>query len=439
MINGTDQTNDQSIKIDCSDIIEQVISRTSEKQDADIQKLVKNMESQRDDMSNMMRAITGLTTAMTKNMNEGSHVRHDSDTRSSHASTDSNVHNVPQGTRTNDGSNGLEGPQPKEGLNGPKGPRPNDGISVVASNIWFGGEKGSAHDPTASQHSKAASETCHDQEQEYWQETLQDYGENVVFGKEISSSIASASKIFWEKPMKEEVSKKKLEMETAKIPANCTFLTTKRTNPEVWTAISGFHRTSDSKIQDIQTLFASSISLTLRAASTISSLSKSDENNAQIMESLSLLKDSLSIAGKVNQSINQYRRVAIKPSLPPQYSKLADIVDDSATFLFGESISDKVENLEKENKIKNLLKEKYPKNNERKRSYGESSSSNYRSSSKTLKRTHYNPGQNYKKPNNEKYHQNNNQNNHHTNQNNYQTKDPKKNYHRKPKFNQNRR
>ena len=68
---------------------------------------------------------------------------------------------------------------------------------------------------------------------------------------------------------------------------------------------------------------------------------------------LTLLKNALSFACKLNQTINQLRRNFIKPSLPVQYARL-----DSSEHLFRDSITitDTLESLQKENKQKNCWK-----------------------------------------------------------------------------------
>ena len=72
------------------------------------------------------------------------------------------------------------------------------------------------------------------------------------------------------------------------------------------------------------------------------------------MPPLTKFKDALSLADKANQELNQFRRNMIKPYLPPQFSKLADISDDSKNFLFGDSIPSRVEPLRYENQTKSL-------------------------------------------------------------------------------------
>ena len=63
------------------------------------------------------------------------------------------------------------------------------------------------------------------------------------------------------------------------------------------------------------------------------------------MPPLTNFKDALSLPGKANQELYQFRRNMIKPYLPPQCSKLADISDDSKNFLSGDSIPYRVEPL----------------------------------------------------------------------------------------------
>ena len=86
---------------------------------------------------------------------------------------------------------------------------------------------------------------------------------------------------------------------------------------------------------------------------------------------LTMLKDSLSLAEKMSQSISQLRRKLIKPVLPPQFSKLAEKSEKSSEWLFGDSVSESVENLEKKSKLKSLLK---GKKDSGKRKYAEESS-----------------------------------------------------------------
>ena len=156
-----------------------------------------------------------------------------------------------------------------------------------------------------------------------------------------------ATKIFWKKPLNEKEIEAKLEL--GQIPSNCTYLKPKLCNKEIYTILGDRLRSQDRKLQDIQKFHAASTSLVVKAASELSQyLQASSQGNKaiDIKTPLTMLKDALSLAGCANQSLNKLRRNLIKPSLPAEYAKLADI----ATAL---------ENLQKENKTKKLLK-KHP-------------------------------------------------------------------------------
>ena len=124
-------------------------------------------------------------------------------------------------------------------------------------------------------------------------------------------------------------------------------------------------------------------SLILQATSDMSQYlvapSKSLEGKIDIMPLLTMIENALSLAGKENQELNQFRRNMIKPYLPPQFAKFADI-SDSKNFLFGDSIADTVESLWKENQTKSLLRDKT--NLKRKHPQSQQELSNYQTSSK---------------------------------------------------------
>lgn len=79
----------------------------------------------------------------------------------------------------------------------------------------------------------------------------------------------------------------------------------------------------------------------------------------------------------MSQSINQLRKKLIKPALLLKFSKLEEKSEESSESLFGDSVSESVENLEKKNKLKSLSG---------KRKYSEESL-NSKFSSKLQKRT----------------------------------------------------
>ena len=88
------------------------------------------------------------------------------------------------------------------------------------------------------------------------------------FGTEVSSPIASVTKIFWEKSLSNTSFEHKMGL--GKIPSNFQFLQPKRTNVEIWSVILPSSRSRDRGTQDIQIVTAASASLILQAASDMS-------------------------------------------------------------------------------------------------------------------------------------------------------------------------
>ena len=71
-----------------------------------------------------------------------------------------------------------------------------------------------------------------EEDQIYWQDSIEEYNDPLEFGPEISSSIAGAAKVFWKKSLKADIIDQK--MANAKIPSNYHFLVPKRTNKEIF-------------------------------------------------------------------------------------------------------------------------------------------------------------------------------------------------------------
>ena len=111
----------------------------------------------------------------------------------------------------------------------------------------------------------------------------------------MSSCKAQASKIFCMKPIKDD--NLKLKLEDAKIPSDCKFWQTKKTNFEIFSVLPRLQRTHDCKMESIQKTFVASTTLMFKAAP--SELTKPPPNydnvNLDINLPLSLLKNSLSL------------------------------------------------------------------------------------------------------------------------------------------------
>ena len=77
-------------------------------------------------------------------------------------------------------------------------------------------------------------------------------------------------------------------------------------------------------MQRIQRTYIASASLTLKIASEVIKLLPEHDNvNLDIKTPVSLLKNSLSLSGNVDQSLNHFRRDIIKPTLSSKFVKIA--------------------------------------------------------------------------------------------------------------------
>ena len=94
---------------------------------------------------------------------------------------------------------------------------------------------------------------------------------------------------------------------------------TKRYNTEAWFILGNQIRGQECKLQEVQKLLAPSASHIVKASSELSKqlvFSKQPTvDSFDVKISLPLLKNALSLAGKLNQTINKLRRNFIKPSL----------------------------------------------------------------------------------------------------------------------------
>ena len=129
--------------------------------------------------------------------------------------------------------------------------------------------------------------------------------------------MASATKVFWRKLLSEDKLKSKIG--SGKLPANYGFMKRERWNTEVWVTLGDQLRSQDCKLQKVEKLLAASVSHIGEASSELIKEMVSSKqpiaDSFDVKVPLTLLKNALSLAGKLNQSINQVRKIFIKPSL----------------------------------------------------------------------------------------------------------------------------
>ena len=99
---------------------------------------------------------------------------------------------------------------------------------------------------------------------------MEDYEQETTFGPEVASMVSSSMKVYWQKPIKEE--KLKMVLGDAKIPSNCSFMTPKRVNKEIWSLGAPFTRSRDNSMQLLQETHATATSALIQGMSELAEL-----------------------------------------------------------------------------------------------------------------------------------------------------------------------
>lgn len=216
-----------------------------------------------------------------------------------------------------------------------------------------------------------------DKNQSYWSSQVATYElPDSTWGPEVAASLAGASRVFWQQQLPED--RFKQIMSLGKVPQNCPYLKVLRVNPEIFTTTSPSIRTGDVSLQQIQEVHVALTSCLVQALSSMESLKDSETGRDKVT-------DALVLSGKMNMLLNQHRRDAFKPTIPPEKKGIIELPlfePADTDFLFGDNLDETLAEIKKKN---NLKKEFSKKTNEgRKPPYtkktgysgGDSSSSN---------------------------------------------------------------
>ena len=138
----------------------------------------------------------------------------------------------------------------------------------------------------------------------------------------------------------------------------------KLVNKEICTVTVSDIRTKDWALQKIQSTHNNMTSNVLQASSELDIIKDQWKTIVQVNPGIKLpnlntaidkLKDSLKLAGRTNQKINDYRREAFKPSIPKNLTKLLEKPEENAKLLFGDNLKARMEEIKGDNSIKQEL------------------------------------------------------------------------------------
>ena len=194
-------------KVDCTGIIEDFISKSSEHHQKTMSQITTNLEAQRANIDTMVQSINNLAQLMSNNV-AYSNLNTQHSVRLRQPQTNFNTPNgVQLDPETNlNASNEARLANLQQSdfrrivVQGPPQPRTDDSLSLDASNIWFRNSQ-KLHSSSSTKHGDDEEAVdpalqYQDKEQAIWQRgTTEDYDDGTIkYGAEVSSSIAGPQK-----------------------------------------------------------------------------------------------------------------------------------------------------------------------------------------------------------------------------------------------------
>ena len=178
-----------------------------------------------------------------------------------------------------------------------------------------------------------------------WHEKVQRYNAEVVWGPEVNSALAGASKTFWQQPPPED---RQTELTSSGlVPSNCPFLRVRKANTEIFSSTATNIRTSDVELQEVQKKNVSMASCLVQA------LDMLEQDPPSVPAIRDKIIDALQIGGHNNSGVEQHRMNAFMVSLPAEKKSLTSMaVNPDDEFLFGDNLESSVEEIKKKNKLK---------------------------------------------------------------------------------------
>ena len=125
-------------------------------------------------------------------------------------------------------------------------------LSLAVSNLFFLGNE-------------VMKWSAKDEDKKYWLQSTEEYNDVVEDGPEVSPSMASTTKILWEKPFSAD--KLKSKTESGKLPTSCRFMKIKQCNTKVWVTLGKYIWSQDYKFQKVKMLLEASASYIMQVFS----------------------------------------------------------------------------------------------------------------------------------------------------------------------------
>jgi len=142
-------------------------------------------------------------------------------------------------------------------------------------------------------------------------------------------------------------------------PANCDGLVVTQTNQMIWEAMSPVARSSDKKMQNIETSVVKSATILTKVVEKMAKM-EGELKNDNFSKLIDDCNDALALMGHANKQINLTRKDFLRPELKREYSHLCNHNRPYTKYLFGDDVSKSAREIEDCSKISNRMFQNRP-------------------------------------------------------------------------------
>lgn len=174
---------------------------------------------------------------------------------------------------------------------------------------------------------------------------------------DIDSTLANTVTEIFRNGMEDDQYQNMLKSEALARPSNCDGLTVVKCNQLVWDLISPSARTTDKKLQNVETSVVKSATILAKLVDKFAKVEKklSDSCNEDCSYVIDNINDAMALLGHANRQINVTRKDLLKPELRNEFTHLCNHQLPYTNQLFGDDVSKAAKEIEDCAKIGNKI------------------------------------------------------------------------------------
>lgn len=192
------------------------------------------------------------------------------------------------------------------------------------------------------------------EDSDWYREVNAEYELDTEEGDPISDNLAQFINKRFKEPLKEGKLKEKLD--TYKKPRNCTGLTVRQTNKEIWSILRGYNRKADMKLTSLQKTITKATTAIARAADVVTGVAKvTKERSEKLKPAVKGLTDAILFLGHAQQRLTTQRKEAQRGALPFDMRGITDMVSDGDLWLYGEDVKSQIKEAREQRRLTSQL------------------------------------------------------------------------------------